>query len=64
MNTHTIKSIKAREILDSRGVPTIEVELITDIGSFFASVPSGTSTGKDEAKELRDGEKDIMAREY
>ncbi|MGB2762188.1 MAG: phosphopyruvate hydratase [Minisyncoccales bacterium] len=57
MNTHTIKSIKAREILDSRGVPTIEVELITDIGSFFASVPSGTSTGKDEAKELRDGGK-------
>ena len=57
MNTHTIKSIKAREILDSRGIPTIEVELITDIGSFFASVPSGTSTGKDEAKELRDGGK-------
>ena len=57
MNTHTIKSIKAREILDSRGIPTIEVELITDIGSFFASVPSGTSTGKNEAKELRDGGK-------
>jgi len=54
MNNHTIKSIKAREILDSRGIPTIEVELITDIGSFFASVPSGTSTGKNEAKELRD----------
>ncbi len=54
MNNHTVKSIKAREILDSRGIPTIEVELITDIGSFFASVPSGTSTGKNEAKELRD----------
>ena len=57
MNNHTIKSIKAREILDSRGIPTIEVELITNISSFFASVPSGTSTGKNEAKELRDGGK-------
>ena len=57
MNNHIVKSIKAREILDSRGIPTIEVELITDIGSFFASVPSGTSTGKNEAKELRDGGK-------
>ncbi|MCK4454108.1 phosphopyruvate hydratase [Candidatus Parcubacteria bacterium] len=55
MNNHTIKSIEAREILDSRGIPTIEVELITELGSFFASVPSGTSTGKNEAKELRDG---------
>ncbi len=50
-----IKEIKAREILDSRGNPTVEVELITDMGSFFASVPSGASVGKYEAKELRDG---------
>jgi len=52
-----IKSIKAREILDSRGEPTVEVELITNFGSFFASVPSGASKGKYEAVELRDGGK-------
>jgi len=50
-----IKQIKAREILDSRGNPTIEVELITDVGLFYSSVPSGASTGKYEATELRDG---------
>ena len=52
-----IKSIKAREILDSRGNPTVEVELTTDGGVFLASVPSGASEGKYEALELRDGEK-------
>jgi enolase len=52
-----IKSIKAREILDSRGNPTIEVELETDFGKFWASVPSGASKGKYEAVELRDGGK-------
>jgi len=52
-----IKSIIAREILDSRGNPTLEVECITDDGSFFASVPSGASTGIKEAFELRDDEK-------
>lgn len=52
---HNIKSIKGREILDSKGYPTIEVELATEAGVFIASVPSGTSTGKYEAKELRDG---------
>jgi enolase len=52
-----IKSIKAREILDSRGNPTVEVELETDSGKFFASVPSGASVGKYEAIELRDGGK-------
>ena len=52
-----IKKIKAREILDSRGNPTVEVELETDFGKFFASVPSGASKGKYEAVELRDGEK-------
>ena len=50
-----IKSIQAREILDSRGFPTVEAELATDTGSFFASVPAGTSKGKNEALELRDG---------
>ena len=50
-----IKSIKAREILNSRGNPTVEVELETDFGKFFASVPSGASRGKYEAVELRDG---------
>lgn len=50
-----IKSIKAREILDSRGKPTIEVDLFTDAGQFSASVPSGTSKGKWEAVEIRDG---------
>ena len=52
-----IKSIKAREILDSRGNPTIKVDLITDQGKFSASVPSGASEGKYEALELRDGGK-------
>jgi len=50
-----IKNIKAREILDSRGNPTIEVELETDFGVFRGSVPSGASKGKYEAVELRDG---------
>ncbi|MFH0739481.1 MAG: enolase [bacterium] len=49
-----IKSLKAREILDSRGVPTVEAVLETNEGLFGASVPSGTSTGKYEAFELRD----------
>jgi enolase len=49
-----IKSIRAREILDSRSNPTLEVECITDLGSFYASVPSGASTGIKEAFELRD----------
>jgi enolase len=50
-----IKSIKAREILDSRGNPTLGVEVRTEKGSFSASVPSGASTGTHEALELRDG---------
>jgi enolase len=52
-----IKEIKAREILDSRGNPTVEVALKTDLGVFLASVPSGASRGKYEAVELRDGGK-------
>lgn len=45
-----IRNIKARQISDSRGKKTIEVELKTDLGKFLASCPSGTSTGKYEAK--------------
>ena len=52
-----IKSVKAREILDSRGNPTVEVELKTGDFSVSASVPSGASKGKYEAKELRDNKK-------
>jgi enolase len=53
--SNQIKSIKAREILDSRGNPTIEVDCITEKGVYTASVPSGASTGAKEAFELRDG---------
>jgi len=54
----TIKNLTAREILDSRGNPTIEVEARLDSGSTGrAAVPSGASTGKYEAVELRDGDK-------
>jgi enolase len=53
-----ISNIIARQILDSRGNPTVEVDVITDSGFFGrAAVPSGASTGKHEAIELRDGEK-------
>ena len=53
-----IEKIHAREILDSRGNPTIEVEVTTDNGVMGrASVPSGASTGEDEALELRVGDK-------
>jgi enolase len=54
----TIQSIIARQILDSRGNPTVEVDVITDSGKRGrASVPSGASTGSREALELRDGDK-------
>jgi enolase len=54
---HTIYSIHAREILDSRGNPTVEVEVALSDGSYgLAAVPSGASTGSHEAVELRDGE--------
>lgn len=49
-----IKSIEAREVLDSRGNPTVEVELVTKNGTFYGKAPSGASTGKYEALELRD----------
>ena len=53
-----IKSVYAREVLDSRGNPTVEVEVTTECGAFgSAIVPSGASTGVHEAVELRDGDK-------
>ena len=53
----TIEKIKAREILDSRGNPTLEVEVGLSDGTIGrAAVPSGASTGKYEAVELRDGD--------
>jgi enolase len=54
----TIQSIRAREILDSRGNPTVEADVLLASGAFGrAAVPSGASTGEHEAVELRDGDK-------
>jgi enolase len=56
--SRSIESVKGREILDSRGNPTVEVEILLGDGSFGrAAVPSGASTGEYEAVELRDGDK-------
>ena len=55
-----IESIHARQIIDSRGNPTVEVEVLTESGYFGrAAVPSGASTGEREALELRDGDKKV-----
>ncbi len=55
-----IISVHARQILDSRGNPTVEVDVITDDGAVGrAAVPSGASTGEYEAVELRDGDDDV-----
>ena len=55
-----ISDIHARQILDSRGNPTLEVDIVTESGAFGrAAVPSGASTGKYEAVELRDGDRSI-----
>ena len=54
----SIIDVYAREVLDSRGNPTVEVEVTTESGAFGrAMVPSGASTGEREALELRDGDK-------
>lgn len=53
----SIKNVIAREILDSRGNPTVEADVITSKGVFRSAVPSGASTGIYEALELRDGDK-------
>ncbi|KAJ3097956.1 hypothetical protein HDU97_004413 [Phlyctochytrium planicorne] len=55
--THPSLQIHARQIFDSRGNPTVEVEVTTEHGTFRAAVPSGASTGVHEALELRDGDK-------
>ena len=53
-----IEAVTAREILDSRGNPTVEVEVVLDSGEAgVAAVPSGASTGAHEAVELRDGDR-------
>ena len=53
-----IIDVYAREVIDSRGNPTVEVEVTTESGAFGrAMVPSGASTGEREALELRDGDK-------
>lgn len=57
MDNYTISNIKARQVLDSRGNPTVEAEVFLDNGAFGrAIVPSGASTGTLEALELRDGD--------
>ena len=53
-----VKSVKARQIVDSRGNPTVEVDLVTD-QLYRSAVPSGASTGIYEALELRDGDKSV-----
>lgn len=56
-----IIGIHSRQILDSRGNPTVEVEVYTEAGAFGrAAVPSGASTGVHEACELRDGDKNYF----
>lgn len=63
MNTFTISQILARQILDSRGNPTVEVDVKLTTGhSGRAAVPSGASTGSKEALELRDGSDDWMGK--
>ena len=57
-----IQKVHARQIFDSRGNPTVEVEITTEAGVFRAAVPSGASTGENEACELRDGGKDYMGK--
>ena len=59
-----IKNVIGREILDSRGNPTVEVDVILEDGTLGrAAVPSGASTGQREALELRDGGEKFMGME-
>ena len=57
-----ILAVKARQILDSRGNPTVECSIKTTDGLFNASVPSGASTGVHESLELRDGGKAFLGK--
>ena len=60
----SIIEVHAREILDSRGNPTVEAEVVTASGARGrAAVPSGASTGEHEAVELRDGDADALRRQ-
>uniref|UniRef100_T1JBI9 Enolase n=1 Tax=Strigamia maritima TaxID=126957 RepID=T1JBI9_STRMM len=59
LKTMSVRKVHARQIYDSRGNPTVEVDLTTDKGVFRAAVPSGASTGIYEALELRDGDKAV-----
>ena len=56
-----ITKIHARSVYDSRGNPTVEVDIVTETGLHRAIVPSGASTGSHEACELRDGDKSHWA---
>ena len=58
----TIVYVTAREILDSRGNPTVEVDIRTKVATWDAAVPSGASTGEFEAWELRDGDKSVLGK--
>lgn len=55
--TMSVLKVKARSVYDSRGNPTVEVDVVTETGLHRAIVPSGASTGQHEACELRDGDK-------
>ena len=57
LSTQTITKVHARQIFDSRGNPTVEVEVSTGLNTYRAAVPSGASTGIYEALELRDKDK-------
>src|SRR5438477_7505629 len=60
MTAHPIEIIRGRQILDSRGNPTVEVDVLLEDGTLGrAAVPSGASTGEHEAVELRDGDKNV-----
>ena len=61
-NASSIISCKGREVIDSRGNPTVEVDVTTTDGMYRASVPSGASTGIYEAAELRDGGKRYLGK--
>eukprot|EP00121_Abeoforma_whisleri_P001170 Awhi_evm1s1037 len=58
----SVQKTHARQVFDSRGNPTVEVEVTTEHGVFRAAVPSGASTGENEACELRDGGSDYMGK--
>lgn len=57
-----LRKIKARQIFDSRGEPTLEVDVITDVGLFRSSVPSAVFLNPHQAREIRDGNKDYHGR--